>query len=43
MSGDAIVMMVIAMVVIWGGLVAALVNLQRSPDLTVEPGHHRDL
>ena len=31
MSADAIVMMVLAMAVVWGGLVAALLNLKRSP------------
>lgn len=29
MSGDAIVMMVVAMVVLWGGLAAAIVNIVR--------------
>jgi hypothetical protein len=33
MSGEAIAMMLLAMIVIWGGLVVALLNLQRSPDL----------
>jgi hypothetical protein len=31
MSADAIVMMVIAVLVVWGGLVAALLNLKRNP------------
>ena len=31
MSADAVVMMVLAMAVVWGGLVAALLNLKRSP------------
>ena len=31
MSADAIVMMVLAMAVVWGGLVAALLNLKKSP------------
>ncbi len=31
MSADAIVMMAIAMLVVWGGLVAALLNLKRNP------------
>lgn len=43
MSLDAIVMMVLAMVVIWGGLVAALLNLRRSPDLPSREEVHRDL
>lgn len=32
MSADAIVMMIVAMLVIWGGLALAVVNLWRSPD-----------
>lgn len=40
MSTAAIVMMIVAMLVIWGGLVAALVNLGRAP----EPDElHREL
>ena len=39
MSGEAIVMMVVAMLVIWGGLVLAVVNLMRAgreePDRTL--------
>lgn len=33
MSTEAVVMMIVAMVVIWGGLAAAVVNLSRSPEL----------
>ena len=43
MNGEAIVMMVVAMVVIWGGLVLALVNLARSPELPEHGEPHRDL
>lgn len=32
MTPTAIVMMVIAMVTVWGGLVAAIVNLARHPE-----------
>ncbi|WP_311259427.1 methionine/alanine import family NSS transporter small subunit [Microbacterium sp. WCS2018Hpa-9] len=32
MTTTAIVMMIIAMVTIWGGLVAAVVNLARHPE-----------
>ncbi|MDN4162358.1 methionine/alanine import family NSS transporter small subunit [Nocardioides abyssi] len=43
MSTEAIVMMVVAMVVLWGGLGAAVVNLLRQ-DTSGEPDHtHRDL
>ena len=43
MSGDAIVMMLVAMAVIWGGLVLAVVNLSRSKDLPSRDEVHRDL
>ena len=43
MSGDAILMMLLAMIVIWGGLVVALINLRRSPDLPSQEELHRDL
>lgn len=33
MSGTAVVMMIIAMVTVWGGLVAAIVNLARHPEI----------
>lgn len=33
MTGTAIVMMIIAMVTVWGGLVAAIVNLARHPEV----------
>ena len=33
MTGTAIVMMVIAMVTVWGGLIAAIVNLARHPEV----------
>ncbi len=32
MSTSAIVMMLVAMLVIWGGLALAVINLWRSPD-----------
>lgn len=32
MSGIAIVMMVLFMIVIWGGLAVSLVNLSKNPD-----------
>jgi hypothetical protein len=43
MSGDAILMMLLAMFVIWGGLVVAILNLRRSPDLPSQEELHRDL
>jgi hypothetical protein len=43
MSFEAIVMMVVAMVVLWGGLVLALLNLRRSDNLPTDQDAHRDL
>ncbi|UMG94144.1 methionine/alanine import family NSS transporter small subunit [Nocardioides sp. TF02-7] len=44
MSGAAIVMMVVAMLVIWGGLALAVVNLvRRSPKIPMSAEVHRDL
>lgn len=33
MTSIAIVMMIIAMVTVWGGLIAAIVNLARHPEV----------
>lgn len=43
MSTGAIVMMVMAMLVLWGGLALALLNLRRSSDLPTGDEVHRDL
>lgn len=47
MSTEAIVMMVIAMTLLWGGLIVAIISLNRRPDPSDEsydPDHlHRDL
>jgi hypothetical protein len=43
MTATAIVMMLVAMLVIWGGLALAVVNLRRSPDLPHADEIHRDL
>ena len=43
MSGTAIVMMLLAMTVIWGGLALAMVNLSRSGDTPRSDEVHRDL
>jgi hypothetical protein len=43
MSIEAIVMMVVAMVILWGGLVGALLNLRRSDALPTDEDVHRDL
>lgn len=32
MTAAAIVMMIIAMITVWGGLVAAIINLARNPE-----------
>lgn len=43
MSTSAIVLMIVSMLVVWGGLVLAVLNLNRS-DARTEPGDlHRDL
>jgi hypothetical protein len=39
----AIVMMLLAMLVIWGSLVLAVVNLSRSKDVPATDEIHRDL
>ena len=36
MSASAVVMMVVAMVTVWGGLIASAVNLSRSKDESAE-------
>jgi Putative methionine and alanine importer, small subunit len=44
MSTTAIVMMLVAMAVIWGGLALAVANLLRHGDVESRPGDlHRDL
>lgn len=43
MTASAIVMMLVAMLIIWGGLALAVVNLRRSPDLPHEDEIRRDL
>lgn len=43
MGTAAIVMMLLAMVVIWGGLVLAVVNISRSKDVPAVDEIHRDL
>ncbi|MDO4716373.1 MAG: methionine/alanine import family NSS transporter small subunit [Propionibacteriaceae bacterium] len=41
MSPTAIIMMVVAILTLWGGLVAAVVNLARRPDQSaVDEAHH---
>lgn len=34
MSFSAIVMMIVAITTVWGGLVAAIVNISRHPEVT---------
>lgn len=43
MNGAAIVMMIVAMLIIWGGLALAVLNLRRSPDLPHTDELKRDL
>ncbi|MEE3850985.1 methionine/alanine import family NSS transporter small subunit [Gordonia sp. LSe1-13] len=43
MSAGAIVMMIIAMVIVWGGLVASIVYLRMRPEKTDSPFEDPDL
>ena len=43
MGTGAILMMLLAMLVIWGGLALAVVNLSRSKQLPTSDEVHRDL
>jgi hypothetical protein len=43
MDAGAIVMMVLALLVIWGGLALAVVNLSRSADTPTQDELRRDL
>ncbi|BDZ56462.1 putative methionine/alanine importer small subunit [Barrientosiimonas humi] len=43
MNTSAIVMMIVAILVIWGGLGVAIVNLRRSPEAPREDELRRDL
>lgn len=40
MSTDAIIMLVIAITLVWGGLVAAIIQLRRHPDRPEQDGDH---
>lgn len=42
MSADAVVMMIVAMLILWGGLVLAIVRLN-AHDLPTSDEVHRDL
>ena len=44
MTTTAIVMMIIAMVTVWGGLIAAIINLARHPEVAeMEPAPPTEL
>lgn len=43
MTGSAIVMMLVAMLVLWGGLVLAIINLRRTPEGSQPSEPRRDL
>lgn len=36
MTATAVIMMIVAMVTVWGGLIAAIVNLARHPDAAAD-------
>jgi hypothetical protein len=42
MTTGAVVMMVLAILIVWGGLVVAILNLRRGDDASEQLGH-RDL
>jgi cell division protein FtsX len=42
-STSAVIMMIVAMLILWGGLAVAIVNLNRSADVPREEELHRDL
>lgn len=43
MSTSAVIMMLVAMIIIWGGLCMAILNLRRSDRLPETSEIHRDL
>jgi len=42
MSADAVIMMIVAMLILWGGLVVAIIRLNRHEPPTLDE-IHRDL
>lgn len=36
MNGSAMIVMLIAMVLIWGGLIVSIIHLMRNPDIPLE-------
>lgn len=42
MSVDAVIMMIVAMLILWGGLVVAIIRLNRHTPPTLDESH-RDL
>lgn len=38
MTATAVIMMIVAMVTLWGGLAAAVVHLLRTPEVVVDEG-----
>lgn len=43
MNTSAVILMLVAMLIIWGGLALAILNLGRSPELPRGDEVHRDL
>ena len=41
MSASAVVMMLIAILIVWGGLALAIIQLRRHPDPGPEPGEEQ--
>lgn len=37
MSGNAVIMLIVAVIIVWGGLAASVVQLRRHPDQPNDP------
>lgn len=37
MSGEAVIMLIVAVIIVWGGLAASVIQLRRHPDKSVDP------
>lgn len=36
MDNSALIVMIVAMVLIWGGLIASVIHLMKNPDIAIE-------
>lgn len=37
MSGEAVIMLIVAVIIVWGGLAASVIQLRRHPDKSSDP------